>query len=94
MTIELSQEQQQFIQNEIASGNYQSEAALLEEAVDLLRQQKAWIKKVQAGVEQGRQDIAEGRYFEVSSPEDALKLREEIKRRAQNLRAQREHTAH
>ena len=82
MTIELSNEHQQFIQQEIASGRYADEQALLADALDLLRQRKAWIAKVQAGVKQGRENIAAGRSFEVNSPEDAQKLREEISRRA------------
>lgn len=93
MTIELTNEQEQFIQQEIARGSYANEAALLADAVDLLRQRKAWIEEVQAGVKQGREDIAAGRYVEVNSPEDAQRLREEISRRAQERRAQREQTA-
>ena len=90
MTIELSDEQQQFVRQEIASGRYDDETALLDDALELLRQRKAWTERVQAGVEQGREDIAAGRYFEVNTPEDAQKLREEISRRAAERRAQRE----
>ena len=93
MTIKLTQEQEQFIEQEIASGAYADETALLADAVELLRQRKAWIAEVQAGVKRGREDIAAGRYFEVNSPEDAQTLREEITRRALERRAQREQTA-
>ena len=71
MMTKLTQEQERFIEQEIASGAYADEAALLADAVELLRQRKVWITEVQAGVKQGREDIAAGRYFEVNSPEDA-----------------------
>ena len=94
MTIELTNEQEQFIQQEIASGAYANEAALLTDAVELLRKRKAWIADVQAGVKQGREDIAAGRYMEVNSPEDAQKLKDEVIRRGKERLAQREHPAH
>lgn len=94
MTIELTREQRRFIEQEIAEGTYADESALLREALELLRQRKAWAQKVQAGVKQGRDDIAAGRAFEVSSPEDAQALREEISRRAKEHRAERNRTAH
>ena len=94
MTVELSDEQRRFIEQEIASGSYADEKALLTEALDLLRQRKAWTRTVQAGVKRGREDIAAGRSFEVNSPEDALKLREEITRRVKERQAERNRIAH
>jgi len=94
MTIEPTQEQAQFIQQEIAAGVYDDEAAFLEDAVALMQKRKAFIAKVQAGAKQGREDIAAGNYFEVNSAEDAQTLREEIHRRAKELRAKREQSTH
>ena len=94
MTIELTSEQRRFIEQEIASGTYADEKALLADALDLLRQRKAWIEKVQAGVKRGRDDIAAGRAFDINSPEDAQKLREEISRRAKERQARRNQDTH
>ena len=94
MAIELTSEQRRFIEQEIASGTYADERALLADALDLLRQRKAWVEKVQAGVKRGRDDIAAGRAFDVNGPEDAQKLREEISRRAKERQARRNQDTH
>ena len=94
MTVELTAEQQRFIEQEIASGTYADEKALLSAALDLLRQYGAWTQTVQAGVKQGREDIAAGRAFEVNSPEDVQTLRAEITRRVKERQAERNRAAH
>lgn len=56
--------------------------AFVAAALEPPQRRKAWIGRTVAGVKRGRKDIAEGRSIEVNGPEDARKLREEIRWRA------------
>lgn len=95
MTIQLPEEAKQFVKQQMATGHYADESEVLTQALALLqRQQMEQIAKIQAGVKQGREDIAAGRYFEVNTPADAEKLQDEIHRRAKELSAQRDQAAH
>ena len=93
MTVELSRELQAFVQQEVASGKYHDENAVLEEALELLRRRHDWEAQARAGAKQGIADIKAGRYTEIKTPKDVLALRQEISHRAKEQRAKRKQTS-
>lgn len=53
MANEISPENEQFIQHELASGMYQNRTELLDEALRLLKRRRELQRDVQAGVDSG-----------------------------------------
>lgn len=89
MTVEFSQEKQQFIQERISAGDYSSEQDVLEEALELLMRRKALIAEIQEGYQRGKADLKAGRSREINTPEDAKALEVDILAKARALRAER-----
>jgi antitoxin ParD1/3/4 len=94
MTIELTAEQKQYVERQVATGKYASESALVQQALEVLQRRDKRIAEVQAGVERGVADMEAGRYRTISTPAEAEALAEEIKQRGRELRGKREQTAH
>ncbi len=53
MANEISPENEQFIQHELASGMYQNRAELLDEALRLLKRRRELQRDIQAGIDSG-----------------------------------------
>lgn len=94
MTIELTPEQKQYVERQVATGKYASESTLVQQALEVLQRRDERIAEVQAGVQRGVEDMEAGRYRTISTPAEAEALAEEIKQRGRELRAKREQTAH
>ncbi len=94
MTIELTAEQKQYVERQVATGKYASESALVQQALEVLQRRDKRIAEVQAGVERGVADMEAGRYRTISTPAEAEALADEIKQRGRELRSKREQTAH
>lgn len=94
MTIELTAEQKQYVERQVATGKYASESALVQQALEVLQRRDKRIAEVQAGVQRGVEDMEAGRYRTISTPAEAEALAEEIKQRGRALRDKREQTAH
>jgi antitoxin ParD1/3/4 len=94
MTIELTAEQRQYVERQVATGKYASESALVQQALEVLQRRDKRIAEVQAGVERGVADMEAGRYRTISTPAEAEALADEIKQRGRALRDKREQTAH
>ena len=94
MTIELTREQEKFIEQELATGHFTDKGEVIAEALALLKRQGEARAKIQAAVQRGIDDLDAGRYRTISTPEEAQAFAAEIKQRARDLRAQREQKAH
>lgn len=94
MTIELTAEQKQYVERQVATGKYASESALVQQALEVLQRRDKRMAEVQAGVERGVADMEAGRYRTVSTPAEAKALADEIKQHGRELRDKREQTAH
>ena len=94
MSIELTPEQQRYVEQQIATGKYPSESALVQRALEVLQRRDERLTELQAGIARGVEDMKAGRYRTVSTPAEAEALAEEIKQRGRELRAKREQTAH
>lgn len=94
MTIELTLEQKRFVEEQVATGKYASESALIQQALKVLQRRDERIAEVQAGVQRGIDDMKAGRYKTISTPAEAEAFADEIKQRGRELRAKREQTAH
>jgi len=94
MTIELTKEQEQFIEQALATGHFSDRQEVITEALALLKRQGEARAKVQAAVQRGIDDLDAGRYRTISTPEEAQAFATEIKQQARELRARREQTAH
>ncbi|MBX3176297.1 MAG: type II toxin-antitoxin system ParD family antitoxin [Candidatus Hydrogenedentes bacterium] len=84
-TIDLPEEQAQFIREIVASGRYPDETAVVRAALQLLeREEEAYrenLEELRAEVRKGLDDIEAGRYIELSSREEIAAFGREISRR-------------
>ena len=94
MSIELPQEAEQFVKQQLATGQYADESAVVAEALARWQQQKAIEANIRAKVQRGLDDLDAGRYRTISTPEEAEAFGNEIKQRARELKAEREQRAH
>lgn len=93
-TIDLPEEQAQFIREIVASGRYPDETAVVRAALELLeREEEAYrenLEELRAEVQKGLDDIEAGRYIELNSREEihgffeALRGRVEFRVREEN----------
>ncbi len=93
MSIELPQEAEQFVKQQLATGQYADESAVVAEALARWQQQKAVEADIRAEVQRGLDDLNAGRYRTVSTSEEAKAFGNEIKQRAKKLKAEREQRA-
>ncbi len=94
MTIQLTREQEQLIEQQLATGNFTDKGEVIAEALALLKRQGEARAKIQAGVQRGIEDMDAGRYQTISTPEEVQVLADEIKQRGRELQAKREQAAH
>lgn len=90
MTIELTREQEQFIEQELSTGHFASVGEVSGEALALLKRQREARAKLQTDIQEGLGDLAAGRG---RSYADSATLADEIKQRGRALKAKREPTA-
>lgn len=88
MTIELTREQEQFIEQEISAGHFTDRGQVIGEALALLKRQREARAELQADVEEGLSDFAAGRG---RSHDEGVA--EDIKQRGRALKMKREPTA-
>lgn len=93
MTIELTPEQKQYVEQQIATGRYTSESELVQHALEVLQRRDEQIAQIQEGYQQGLADLAAGRSTTIDSPEAAKAFGEKIKQRGRELQAERENAA-
>lgn len=94
MTITLPQEQEKFLAEQLATGQFADESEVMAKALERWQRQQEKIAEIQAKVEEGRVAMQEGRYRAIRSPEDAEKLKQDVIRRGKELRAKRKQTSH
>lgn len=94
MIVELTNEQEQFIEQELAAGHFTDKGEVIAEALALLKRQGEAHAKIRASVQQGLDDLNTGRYRTISTSEEAQTLAADIKLQARELKVQREHKAH
>jgi putative addiction module CopG family antidote len=61
---------QHFIQAQVAAGNYQSEAAVVTRAVELLRDQQEDYRRLKAEVQRRIRSLEDGNYIEINGDDD------------------------
>ena len=61
---------QHFIQTQVAAGNYQSEAAVVTRAVELLRDQQDDYRRLRAEVQQRIRSLEQGNYVKFESDDE------------------------
>ena len=93
MTIELPNEAQQFVQQQLATGRFADESAVLAHALDVWQKWQKHTAEVRAGVQQGLDDVKAGRGRLISTPEEAEALKADIIAKGKALRAEREQTS-
>ena len=86
MELHLTPQQEAFIEQGVRRGRFASEDAAVREAVELLEAQERLLEGLRAAVDEGDQDIAQGRYTEYTN-ETLPQLAEELKREARTLRS-------
>ena len=94
MAIELPQEAEQFVKQQLATGQYADESAVVAKALARWQQQKAIEADIRAEVQRGLDDLDAGRYRTINTPEEAGAFGDEIKQRARKLKAEREQNTH
>lgn len=87
MTVELTKEQEQLIEQQLASGRFRDKSEVIAKALTLLERHDAALAQVRADVEEGLGDLRAGRSRNYQSPQE---LAEEIKKRGRELKAQRD----
>jgi antitoxin ParD1/3/4 len=80
MTVSLTKEQERLINELVASGRYQDDAAVLDDALNLLEARERKLAELQAELQKGLDDLDHGRYTEYTA-ETLPKLFEDIKKR-------------
>lgn len=93
MTIELTPEQKRFVEEQVATGRYSSESALVGQALEVLRRRDEQLAGIQDGYRRGLADLEAGRSTAISTPEEAAAFGDAVKERGRALRAERERTA-
>ena len=93
MTIELTPEQKRFIEEQVATGRYASESALVGQALEVLRRRDERLAEVQDGYRRGLADLEAGRSTVVGTPGEAEAFGGTVKGRGRALRAERERPA-
>jgi antitoxin ParD1/3/4 len=63
MTVTLPAVFESFVRQKIATGLYQDADEVVEESLGLMRQQESWKMAVTAKIDEGLQDMAEGRFL-------------------------------
>ncbi len=63
MTVTLPAMFESFVRQKIATGLYQDASEVVEESLDLMRQQDRWKAAACAKIDEGLQDMAEGRFL-------------------------------
>ncbi|MFO1438149.1 MAG: type II toxin-antitoxin system ParD family antitoxin [Verrucomicrobiaceae bacterium] len=63
MTVTLPAMFESFVRQKIATGLYQDASEVVEESLDLMRQQDRWKAAASAKIDEGLQDMAEGRFL-------------------------------
>ena len=90
MTIELTPEQQRFVEQQLGTGDYSDESEVISHALNLWQRYQERVEEIRAGVQRGIDDMEAGRYRTISSPEEAKAFGDEIKKRGRERRAERE----
>lgn len=70
---------QHFIQAQVSTGRYSSEADVVVEAVKLLRDQEENYQRFRAEVQRRLQSLDEGNYIELNGDEELAQFFEELK---------------
>ena len=94
MTIALTPEQRQLIEQQLATGSFTSQGEVIDEALNLLQRRSKLLKQLNADIQEGLDDLKAGRATRISTPEEAEAFKQEIIKHGNELRAQREQTAH
>ena len=63
MTVTLPAMFESFVRQKIATGLYHDASEVVEESLDLMRQQDRWKAAASAKIDEGLQDMAEGRFL-------------------------------
>ena len=93
MTIELTPEQKRFVEEQVATGRYSSESALVGQALEVLRRRDEQLAEIQDGYRRGLADLAAGRSTVIGTPGEAEAFGDAVKERGRALRAERERPA-
>ena len=93
MTIDLSEQAQQFIRLKLKTGHFTDESAVIAHALDMWENYQKYIEEIRTEVDKGIQAADEGRGTMISSPEEATAFAETIKQRGRELEAERKRTA-
>jgi putative addiction module CopG family antidote len=94
MTIELTREQEQFIEQALSTGHFSDKGEVIEEALTLLKRQGEVRAELQADIQEGLDDLAAGRARSYSSSYTTeTTLADDIKKQGRTLKAKREQTA-
>lgn len=92
MTIELTHEQEQLLEQVLATGHFSDKGEVIAEALALLKRQGEARAQLQTDIQKGLDDLAAGRYRTLT-PETASVFAAETKQRGRELKAKREQTA-
>jgi putative addiction module CopG family antidote len=87
MTVELTREQEQFIEQELSTGHFSNRDEVIGEALALLKRQREARAKLQTAVEEGLSDLAAGR-----GRSHAEGVAESVKQRGRALKEKRRPT--
>lgn len=85
MNVHLTPEQEAFVQQAIASGDYHSAEDAVHEALAHWQERRRAIFELRTAIDESDEDFAAGLYTEYSNP-TLPQLAEELKREARNLR--------
>lgn len=81
MEIELTSEQDAFVQHLVQTGRYQNPAAAIHNAIDLwVERERGRLELIEA-IEEGESDIEAGEFIDLDSDEAIVAMMEGVKRR-------------
>lgn len=93
MTIDLTREQEQLLNQQLAAGHFATQDEAIDEALTLLQRRGDMLKQLHADIQEGLDDLKAGRSTRISTPEEAKAFAEEIKQRGRELHAQQQKSA-
>ena len=92
MTIELTQEQEEVVEQALTTGHFSDRGQVIAEALTLLKRRDEARAALRADVQRGLDDLDAGHSRTVGTPEEAQALAADLKQRAGELGARRRET--